>query len=271
MSPDGPALFALGVALLLVANPLYVLPHAGQPEYHHDVEPVAESEVPAEADVLQYADLSAEAKAALRDARTGDGVVYGEANEPPEFFYSDHVGLNQGIYYVQRGDSYYRVMTAAGGGIFPMALFLRWGLVLLGVGIGLVGYGSARSGRSAPALGVGVLGLALLLGVVATGRWDVSGVSLGHLLLGTLAGIAGTMLTVGATARRQLVGRAAGGFALLAVLAGTLWLLPRRVFSPPTGVPDGPMLVAVFTVAAVLVCLGYVGRLGFRRVRQTAT
>jgi len=122
MDRNVPALFALGIAVLLVTSPLYLLPNAGKTAYEHHLEEVPAGEVPEEADVLQYENLSSEARAALRDARTDDGVVYGAANEPPEFFYSDNARLGRGVYYIQQDDTYYRLTTFAGGGLFPAGL-----------------------------------------------------------------------------------------------------------------------------------------------------
>lgn len=87
-----PALFALGVALLLLANPLYLLPHAGQPSYSHSIEQIDASEVPDEATIHNYSTLSPEARSAIDKALASEdhhALIHGEANKPPEFFYSD--------------------------------------------------------------------------------------------------------------------------------------------------------------------------------------
>lgn len=197
MQRQVPALFALGVALLLVANPLFLFPHAGQPVYSHSIEQVSESEVPAEADVLQYEALSPEAKAAIRDARTDDGVVYGEANRPPEFFYSDYTSLNQGLYYVEQDGSYYQLYTYAGGGLFPIDLFAQWAFAAFGLVVGLVAALSRRNGwRRLPA-GIGSYGGGLL--VAAIPLLDVSSV---WLFLAAVAGVVGSLVALGVVAWR---------------------------------------------------------------------
>lgn len=198
MQRQVPALFALGIALLLVANPLFLFPHAGQSAYDHSIEQVEQSEVPAEADVLQYESLSPEAKAAIRDARNGDGVVYGEANRPPEFFYSDYSELNQGLYYVEQDGSYYRLYTYAGGGLFPVDLFAQGAYVVFGLVAGLVAALSRqRDWRRLPA-GVGGYGGVLLVAAVPV--LDVSSV---WLFLGAVAGIVGSLVALGYVAWRN--------------------------------------------------------------------
>jgi hypothetical protein len=74
-------------------------PHPFQPEYDHFVRPTSESGIPADAKVLKFTDLSPAAQRAFVTAlQSSNGVatVYGEANKPPEFFYSDYSHLNRG-------------------------------------------------------------------------------------------------------------------------------------------------------------------------------
>ena len=197
-----PALFALGIALLLILSPLYVLPTAGQPVYSHNIEQVSHSEVPEEAKILQYENLSSEAKAAVLDARNDDGYVYGEANKPPEFFYSDYAQVNQGIYYVQQDGTYYQVVTHSVGSLVPVYFILRWSLVIFGLGVGLIGYVSLRDSRRWLPVAFGILGGLLLIVVAFGGRESVPGIRALVLLLLTLGGIVSAFVGFGATFSR---------------------------------------------------------------------
>lgn len=180
-------IFALGIALLLATTPVYLFPHAGQPEYHHSVEQVSKSDIPDEADVLRFENLSDNGQTAVRDALTDDGVVYGEKNKPSEFVYSDVTTLGQGLYYVQKGGTYFRLYTYAGGGILPIRFILLVTFVMLGISVALMAFVSLRSGRDWYSVGAGVYGL--LLWVSAVQPW-VS-VSRAGLLLWATAGVVG--------------------------------------------------------------------------------
>lgn len=151
--------FALGIALLLATTPVYLFPHAGQSEYHHSVEQVPRSDVPDRADVLRFENLSDNGQTAVRDALTDDDIVYGEKNKPSEFVYGDTITLGQGLYYVQKGDSYFQLYTA-GGGIIPIQFILLLAFVMLGINVALMAFLSLRSGRkwySSRAGGYGLL------------------------------------------------------------------------------------------------------------------
>lgn len=276
MDRNVPALFALSVALLLVTTPVFPVAHAGQPEYTHYIEQVPANEVPAEADVVQYDALSAEAKAAIQDARTDDGSVYGEANKPSEFFYSDHAVLNNGIYYIQQDGTHYRLMTFAGGGVglFSINLLLQWGLVLLGVSIGLLGYVSLRDRRQWLPTGVGVFGGLVLLGAVFKANYGTvigedSGLLPLLLLVLALGGIVTALVAFGVTAQRKLVRRTAIVFAILIAVGSGLWLLR---LTPLDGLLDGllqaplPIVLFVLVLGLTLITAGYLGQLAYHRV-----
>jgi len=178
--------FALGIALLLVTTPVYLFSHAGQPEYHHTVEQVSSSDVPARADVLQFGNLSDNGQAAVRDALTDAGIVYGEQHKPPEFVYGDALTLGQGLYYIQKDGTYFRLYTASGG-IIPIQLILLLAFVLLGVSVALTAFVSLHSTREWHSVGAG--GYGLLIWVSAVQPW-VS-VSRAGLLLWATAGVVG--------------------------------------------------------------------------------
>lgn len=162
-----PSVVLAGAGVLLVLLAFQVTPHPFQPEYGHSVERVAESEVPDEADVLAFADLSANAKDAFRAAvRSPDGhaTVYGAGNEPREFFYSDHASLGQGLYYVEYQGAYYELYTFAGGGLGHLAeLFF---LALASGGVLALAIGGASLRRERPRLP-----LTALVALVAVGAW----------------------------------------------------------------------------------------------------
>jgi len=178
--------FALGIALLLATTPVYLFPHAGQSEYHHSVEQVPKSDVPDRANVLRFENLSDNGQTAVRDAITDDGIVYGEKNKPSEFVYGDTITLGQGLYYVQKGGSYFRLHTATGG-IIPIQLILLLAFVMLGVSVALVASLSLHSAHEWHSVGAGTYGL--LICVSAIQPW----VSVSHagLLLWAIAGVVG--------------------------------------------------------------------------------
>lgn len=158
------ALAALLLAGTLVVNPLYL--SSWHTQYSHSIDAVAESEVPEEADVLAYEDLSPNAQHAVRGAVEGDGsyVVYRESNRPEEFFYSDYADLSKGLYYVQYEGDYYRLYTGAGGGFPFVYWFYEALLAVFGLAVGVSGYRTYRGGSPWPAVGLATVGVALLLG-----------------------------------------------------------------------------------------------------------
>jgi hypothetical protein len=217
-----PALAALLVAALLIATPLYLFPHAGQSAYHHSVERIDESEIPSEVDVRAYGNLSPAGQRAFDAALAapdGTAVVHGEADRPPEFFYSDHADYGRGIYVIEKDDRYYRLETSAGGGFFAAGRFVVAALALLGGAVAVVGaVGWRDERRRAPAVAA-VGGLAVLLAVAAAnaGLGDVAA-----LLIAVLAVPVGWG-AVGAThdARGALGGVVAAGGLLVAATWAT--------------------------------------------------
>ena len=151
------------LAVVLVVNPLYLA--FWHTQYVHTAEPVPASEVPEDADVLAYESLSADGQHAFREAVESDGsyTVYRETNVPEEFFYSDYSDLGNGLYYVQYRGDYYRLYTGAGGGFPIVYWFYEALLAAFGLALGAVGYRTHRGGSPWPALGLGVVGVALLL------------------------------------------------------------------------------------------------------------
>jgi hypothetical protein len=169
--PRVPSLAALLVALLLLASPFVLYPQVGQAEYDHSIERIDQREIPGEADVRQYEDLSPEAQGAVdRSLADPDGsaTVYGEANEPPEFFYSDYTDYGRGIYVIQKDGTYYRLTTYAGGGLLPTGLITAAALALTGVAVGAAGVAGWGRERTRTPLVFAGGGLAVLAAAVAS-------------------------------------------------------------------------------------------------------
>lgn len=250
-----PALAALLVAALLIATPLYLFPHAGQSEYHHSVERIDRSEVPAEVEVRQYGSLSPAGQrafdAALADPG-GTAVVHGEADRPPEFFYSDHADYGRGIYVIEKGDRYYRLETHAGGGFFAAGRFVVAALALLGGAVAVVGAAGVRNRRDREPTVAAAGGLAVLVAVAAAnaGLGDVAA-----LLVAAVAVPVGW----GAVGATHAAWTALGG----SVAVGGL--LVAATWATETG---GPVTVVtgLAAVAVLAAGLGVVARAGWQRV-----
>jgi len=131
------------VGLSLFIGPFLLFPHAGQQNCVNFVEPTSADEIPSNADVLRYEELSPAAKQAFDQARAasdGTATVYGERC-PDEFRYTDFVGE----YYIQSDDEYYVLETASGGGLFPIGIIYGMGFGLVGGALILLGgYSSIR-------------------------------------------------------------------------------------------------------------------------------
>jgi hypothetical protein len=212
------ALLALFVAVPLLATPLYAFPAAGQPGYAHSVEPIDQSEIPDDATVHQYADLSPEAQQAIDAAlasEDGRAVVRGEANEPPEFAYSDTTFWGDGRYAVEKGGDYYELTTRASGGIDLSPVTERL-LQVLGLLVGAVGVAGARYGRERTVVAAaGVAAVPLVATVVhSTGRAEVGAL----VLFATLGALCVAAAAVAVVAPRR-VGVAATGLVALGVAA----------------------------------------------------
>lgn len=135
-----PLAFTVVAGALLLASPLYVLPHAASPTYRHAVQTAD----PGGGDVA-YTALSPDARETLDAARSGDGVVVVRTDDP---------AFDPGVTAVTDGERRYLVRTVAE----PPSTALRWlrqslttfGAVLLGVsGVAL------RTDDPSPALPVG--------------------------------------------------------------------------------------------------------------------
>lgn len=147
-----PSLALLVLAVAVVVAGWQAVPYPGAPEYHHSVELVEPVDVPDEADVLRVDNLSPDAERAFTSAlRSDDGraVFYGPQswNPPPEFFYSDHVSVGQGIYYVEHEGAYYRLYTYAGGAFAVVEVAVFGGFALVAGVLAAAGGRGLRRGR----------------------------------------------------------------------------------------------------------------------------
>jgi hypothetical protein len=169
-----PSLALVVLAVGVVAAGWQAFPYPGATEYHHSVERVEPADVPDEADVLRVADLSPDARRAFdaaRDAADGHAVLYGPQrwDPPPEFFYSDHQSLGQGIYFLRDDGTYYRLDTWAGGAFPTVEVAFFAGFVLVAGGLAGVGVRGLRRDRHR-------LSAALLVGALAA--WTTFAVGL---------------------------------------------------------------------------------------------
>lgn len=223
-----PALFALLVAFLLLTSPLYLLPHAGQPEYYHSIERIDTSGIPENVTVLNYTDLSPEAKRAIDKAIASDdndAVVYGEADKPPEFFYSDYMEVGHGIYFIHKDGTYYQLTTYAGGGLFPIDLWLQWGMLLFGGCLAILSGRSLRDQRQRIPAVFGALG-ALFVGALAIGIEPYGGLGLfAAMLFGTFA----ALVTIGYLLRPRVAALVTGLVALALVVGPSSDIGPRAL------------------------------------------
>lgn len=134
-----PSTVLITVGAFIIFSGFQTYPHLGDAEYHHSIEPIDRTEVPAEATVYHFTDLSPQAQHAIRTVLgTEDGfvIIYGEANKPPEFTYNSHVWST---YFIEVEGSYYELGTVgdAGDGLEPLAFgaFLVGGAAVIGVGV----------------------------------------------------------------------------------------------------------------------------------------
>ena len=131
---DIPSLILALVGLLVIIHGIQAIPHPGEPEYQHQIESVSATEIPNEANVLNYSELSSDGQRVVSEIIQSDNnqfVIHGRSNKPAEFTYSDHQEVNHGIHYISYQSNYYELTTIQGP---PGTL----DLVFLG-GYGLVG------------------------------------------------------------------------------------------------------------------------------------
>ena len=181
------------VAAVLLAGSGPLFPHAGETECPHTVESVAAGEVPVDATVLSFEDLSRSARRVVDSASDGGRVtIYGDC--PDEFEYTDAPAVNHGIHYIKLGSSYRRVETSPGGP--DTELIAQTALRVVALVLGLAGVALYRRRESVIAVGLGSAAVPLL------------GLRVGESVLGTpvarslWAGllVAVTLISIGAAA-----------------------------------------------------------------------
>jgi hypothetical protein len=215
--------------------------------YAHSIEPIAADEIPDDVTVQQYADLSPEAQQAVDAALASDdghAVVRGEANEPPEFAYSDTTFWGDGRYAVEKNGDTYELTTRSSGGIDPSPITERL-LQLLGLVVGAVGVLGVRYGRERTTTAVaGVAGLPLAGTVIhSVGVAEVDAV----VLLTTLGALCVAVAGFGVVTPRR-IGVAVTGLLGLGVLAvAVVTGLGVGVLAPAGLIAVSGLLAAVLT------------------------
>lgn len=129
-------LVAVVVALTLIGAPLTMADWSEQAVF--STNPIEKSQVDGEIPILQYESLPSDAQTAVRrviESPDGSYTVYGSAEIPERFFYSDFAAPGQGLYVIHYQGQYYELHTFAGGSstfvywLFEIP-FIIYGLVL---------------------------------------------------------------------------------------------------------------------------------------------
>lgn len=130
---------------------------------------VDEAQLHEDVPTIPYQNLSMEARNAVERAiSSSDGsvTIYGKADWPDRFFYSDYIAPGRGLYAIEYRDDLYRLTTNARGGfaftywIYELPVIV-YGVVLLWVGLATAeGVRSRRFGAIAtiPAVSFHLLG-----------------------------------------------------------------------------------------------------------------
>lgn len=119
--------------------------------------------------------------------------------------------MGQGIYFIAKDGTYYRLTTFAAGGLFPIDLWLQWGLLLFGACLAVVAGRALRDDREWIPAVFGGLGAGYLV-IIALEIEPYGGLGL---LAAVLVGVAALLVTIGYEFRR----RVAAGMAALFVAA----------------------------------------------------
>lgn len=216
--------FLAVVGVAFVVSPLVLYPHAGQRECVTSLD----DRVRGGAEVMQYEDLSADAKRAFDSARSdpeGRASLYGE-HCPEEFRYSDAIGS----YVVEKDGSRYPLETYSGGGIFPLDLLFAGAFVFVGLAFVTVA-GVAATSEDTAASGLVTLGVAglvaLVLAAVDAGAsllapWTLLLVAVGLVAVGWFLSTRWAIVTGAAVTTALLVGIEWFGFTGSVVVLGVL-------------------------------------------------
>lgn len=237
-----PALVALLVGLVVLASPAVLLQFQEPTECANAVEPATEAgDVGGTAPVLQYDELSPDAKRAFDRAQSSDSsvIVYGERC-PEEFSYT--AGRNR--YEIVKDGSRYMLTTYAND-LIPEVPIAAGVLAFLGLGILGIGLATRDDPEARFPVWVGTVGVATLVVVTAAVVLD-RGVWMAISLTGLVTAV--TFVGAGAALRPRR--------ALL--LGGALVVLPGIVVLPLTGV--SVVFLAPAVLPLLLVGIGIVGR-----------
>lgn len=225
------ALVALLIGLALLVSPSLLLQFQEPNECANYVEPVRDSEVSAtDAPVLQYDELSPDAKRAFDRAQSADGsvMVYGEQC-PEEFSYT----ADQKRYEIVTDDSRYLLTTYAND-LLPEVPIAAGALAFLGLGL----LGTGLAARDDPGarfpVWIGAVALATLVGVTAAVILDQQlWAAIGWTVLVTAV----TLVGAGATLRPRRALLLGGGLALLPSIVALSLTGVSVVFLAPAVLP----------------------------------
>jgi len=171
---DIPSLILALVGLLVIIHGIQAIPHPGEPEFQHQIESVSATEIPNEANVLNYSELSSNGQRVVSETIQSDNtqfITYGRSNKPAEFTYSDHQEVNHGIYYISYQSNYYKLTTTQGSSGTLDLVFLSGYVLIGGVAIGIALY-SIRSERLRLPLTL-LSGMAIWWGISETGIYGL--------------------------------------------------------------------------------------------------
>lgn len=137
------------LAFSLVFAPVTMADWAEQASFSTDR--VDESELRDDVPVMQFENLSGTARDAVENAISspeGSHTVYGKADWPDRFVYSDYVAPGRGEYAVVHEGQYYRLTTFAGGGFTFVYWLYEIPIIVYGVVLLWVGFATAEGVRS---------------------------------------------------------------------------------------------------------------------------
>lgn len=237
-----PALVALLIGLTLVVSPVLLLQFQEPNECANHVEPAtAAAESAAAVPVLQYDELSPDAKRTFDQAQSADGsvIVYGEQC-PAEFSYT----AAQNQYEIVTDDSRYRLTTYAND-LLPEVPIAAGVLAFLGLGGLGTGLATRDDSQARFPMWVGAVAVATFVGVAAAVVLDQQlWVAIGWTVLVTAV----TLVGAGAALRPRRA----------LILGGGLSLLPIIVVLSLTGV--SVVFLAPAVLPLLLVGVGIGGR-----------
>lgn len=184
MSVEGeniPSVILVLLGIVILVNGLLFVPQVGQVEYHHNLSETSENEIPENANIIKFSELSPQTKELISNliqSKDNSIIIYGEENKPPEFSYSDSAEVNEGIYYIGYNESYYILTTNSPPSSTQWVDFVKMGFYLLaGTGVILLGIFAIRQKRDRLSVSV-LISLILLLVILRFGLISTSNTQL---------------------------------------------------------------------------------------------